>query len=284
MPAGVEPSPDEVIVVLAQVAFIALALAAIVFATRAAQVSFDNRKVEVPVRLQAVGSSRQRLRTLSDRSQFHRAAAATSAVGTDGAGVGAAVPPSIWQRGDSHDLSLARDPSSPYQNAAPNSAEASGGSLNVLTAAAAALLHRRHVPTSPSISTDPSSCSPASGLLSTTSTAPLSTASTVSNSSGATTSTWAWQDQTPDRSRSLNGHRQHYQHHYQQHGRGSGALQHKCSDSLLETCRVFASVPHETITSTRQVLAAFNYDYSALHRRETSYVAGTSAWHARTGL
>ncbi|GIM16736.1 hypothetical protein Vretimale_19321 [Volvox reticuliferus] len=116
--------------------------------------------------------------------------------------------------------------------------------------------------------------------------APLSAASTGSNSSGATTSTWAWQDQTPDRSRSLNG--QHL--HYRQQGGGSdrgagcGTLQHKCSDSLLETCRVFASVPHETITSTRQVLAAFNYDYSALRRRESSYVAGTSAWRARTGL
>ncbi|PNW86090.1 hypothetical protein CHLRE_03g213089v5 [Chlamydomonas reinhardtii] len=29
-----------------------------------------------------------------------------------------------------------------------------------------------------------------------------------------------------------------------------------------------------TITATRQVLAAFNYDYSALHRREYTYIAG----------
>ncbi|GIL51792.1 hypothetical protein Vafri_7708 [Volvox africanus] len=281
MSAGVEPSPDEVIVVLAQVAFIALALAAIVFATRAAQGSFDKKKVEAPVRLQAVESSQQRLRTLSDRSQFHRAAAAAagtkSTVGTDGAGAGAAGPPSIWQRGDSHNLSFARDPSPPYQNAALHPTEGAGGTVNVLTAAAAAHLHRRHVPPSSSISSDPASCT-ASGLSSTASTAPLSTASTGSNSSCATTSTWAWQGQALDRSCSFNGQ------HYQQQGGGSGALQHKCSDSLLETCRVFASVPHETITSTRQVLAAFNYDYSALHRRESSYVSGTRAWHARTGL
>ncbi|KXZ43466.1 hypothetical protein GPECTOR_89g486 [Gonium pectorale] len=55
-------------------------------------------------------------------------------------------------------------------------------------------------------------------------------------------------------------------------------LQHKFSDSLLETTKtstmttaVLANVPQEMISSTRQVLAAFNYDYSALHRRETRY-------------
>ncbi|KAG2497556.1 hypothetical protein HYH03_004303 [Edaphochlamys debaryana] len=41
---------------------------------------------------------------------------------------------------------------------------------------------------------------------------------------------------------------------------------------VFETSRVLGSVPPGTVDTTRQVLAAFNYDYSALHRRESSHL------------
>ncbi|GLC46975.1 hypothetical protein PLESTB_001409400 [Pleodorina starrii] len=291
---------DEVVAALARVAIIALSLAAVVLATRAAQVSFD-RSQAARARMEAVASSQQRLRTLADRNLLYRTAAAdTSATlqTSDGFVALAASPSMTRQRwcdaGDSHDASLGGDPCNQPDAAAP-AAHGSGasdscntppaappasGPTALLAAAASALLHRCHAQ---------AGCSTqSSGTCSSASTQPRSIGSGTSNNDNTTASTtvataapaarWDW-----DLDCSLSGQRP-------AGGSAGGGvspglrLQHlKGSDSLLETCRVLASVPQDTITSTRQVLATFNYDYSALHRRESSYVSGSSSsWRTRT--
>ncbi|EFJ48535.1 hypothetical protein VOLCADRAFT_90859 [Volvox carteri f. nagariensis] len=249
------------------------------------------------VRLEAVELSQKRLKTLSDRNRFYRAVADTSARAAAAAAVaeGFAATGLTWassrsdDAGDSRKPSLDGDPRiQPITRGSTGGSGTGTGTLSLLAAAANVLLNRRHggaaaTAAAAAAKTFPTSSSSSpgatSGVVSAAATTNLSASSSRNNSS---TLNAPWTDRAPDSRRSLNGQQHHHHHRFQQPQHqlggasdgsgGSGPLQRNSSDSRLVTGHVLGSVPPDTIISTRQVLAAFNYDYSALHRRESSYL------------